>query len=78
MTSCWVDFNEDQIFGRIHTVTTLRKFCDGDATFGQKVLTWDHDGNTCEAVVIGINGDIISLAFDAPTFRTVDLGGDNK
>lgn len=59
LTRVWVDYNaiEDG------QCTTLSRFADGQVFPQERVLTYDHDGNTCEGVVVEAD-DLLVIALD--------------
>jgi hypothetical protein len=67
MREAWVDFND------IHEnrTTTLLKLVEGGVVVevGRQLIVGDHDGNVCQATVVGINGEIVELAIDPDSFK---------
>ena len=62
----WVDYNSADPDG---TVTALTQYTAPDFREGWVVLTYDGEGNTCEAKVLRIDHALVTLRLHRDTFK---------
>jgi hypothetical protein len=65
MTRIWVDFNDRDRKGR---VPAMVRDASDDVVFGDEVLAYDGDGNTCQGLVAESDGRYLSLEMKWGTF----------